>query len=67
MANSRKRVRLSLVIDFDSLEGKNVLKEQLAAIYYKSGWDVLVNSEAWENTSRWKKKISVGLHGSMDI
>ena len=29
MANSRKRVRLSLVIDFDSLEGKNVFKRRL--------------------------------------
>ena len=29
MANSRKRVRLSLVIDFDSLEGKNVFKRKL--------------------------------------
>ena len=27
MASSRKCVRLSLVIDFDSLEGKNVFKE----------------------------------------
>ena len=29
MANSRKHVRLSLVIDFDSLEGKNVFKKRL--------------------------------------
>ena len=29
MANSRKRVRLSLVIDFDSLEGKNVFERRL--------------------------------------
>ena len=29
MANSRKRVRLSLVIDFDSLERKNVFKRRL--------------------------------------
>ena len=29
MANSRKRVRLSLVIDFDNLEGKNVFKRRL--------------------------------------
>ena len=29
MANSRKRVRLSLVTDFDSLEGKNVFKRRL--------------------------------------
>ena len=29
MANSRKRVKLSLVIDFDSLEGKNVFKRRL--------------------------------------
>ena len=29
MANSRKRVRLSLVIDFDSLEGKKVFKRRL--------------------------------------
>ena len=29
MANSRKHVRLSLVIDFDSLEGKNVFKRRL--------------------------------------
>ena len=29
MANSRKRVRFSLVIDFDSLEGKKVFKRRL--------------------------------------
>ena len=29
MANSRKRVRRSLVTDFDSLEGKNVFKRRL--------------------------------------
>ena len=29
MANSRKRVRLSLVIDFDSLKGKKVFKRRL--------------------------------------
>ena len=29
MASSGKRVRLSLVIDFDSLEGKNVFKRRL--------------------------------------
>ena len=29
MANSRKHVRLSLVIDFDSLEGKKVFKRRL--------------------------------------
>ena len=29
MASRRKRVRLSLVIDFDSLEGKNVFKRRL--------------------------------------
>ena len=29
MASSRKRVRLSLVIEFDSLDGKNVFKRRL--------------------------------------
>ena len=29
MASSRKHVRLSLVINFDSLEGKNVFKRRL--------------------------------------
>ena len=29
MMNSRKRVRFSLVINFDSLEGKNVFKRRL--------------------------------------
>ena len=29
MASSRKRVRLSLIINFDSLEGKNVFKRRL--------------------------------------
>ena len=29
MANNRKRVRLSLMIDFDSQEGKNVFKRRL--------------------------------------
>ena len=41
-----------IIIDGDIL----VSKEQ-AAIYYESGWDGLVNSEAWENTKRWGKKI----------
>ena len=31
-------------------------KEQ-AAIFYESGWDGLVNSEAWKNTKRWGKNI----------
>ena len=42
-----------MVIDGDIL----VTKEQ-AAIYYESGWDGLVNSEAWNtNKYKWNKRI----------
>ena len=42
-----------VVIDGDIL----VSKEQ-AAIYYESGWDGLVNSEAWDkNVYKWDKRI----------
>ena len=42
-----------VVIDGDIL----VSKEQ-AAIYYESGWDGLVNSEAWDKKSyRWHTRI----------
>lgn len=41
-----------VVVDGDLL----VSKEQ-AAIYYKEGWDGLVNSEAWARKRRWGRVI----------
>ena len=40
------------------IDGDILVSKEQAAIYYESGWDGLVNSEAWSpTTTRWSKRI----------
>ena len=40
------------------IDGDILVSKEQAAIYYESGWDGLVNSEAWNpTTTRWSKRI----------
>lgn len=46
------------------IDGDIMVSNEQAAIYYESGWDGLVESEAWENTKRWGKKIPYSVTAS---
>ncbi|XP_019857156.1 PREDICTED: high choriolytic enzyme 1-like, partial [Amphimedon queenslandica] len=44
--------------DLVLIDGDILVSKEQAAIYYESGWDGLVNSEAWSPTkARWSKRI----------
>ena len=48
------------------IDGDILVSKEQAAIYYESGWDGLLNSEAWDKKKyRWNKRIPYQISSSI--